>query len=142
MPTYTATRELLAPREDVWAFLAEPNRLADWWPGVHGVHPDRRGLTPGARWRVQSQGRPNPLVGPKLDVTGTLVVLEVRPPQLATWQFVDGKVDVELRLTGSATARTLAELTVSAPWLAGLSRKLPERALTRLHALCQTGAQA
>jgi uncharacterized protein YndB with AHSA1/START domain len=141
MPTYSATRELLARREDVWAFLAEPNRLADWWPGLHGVHPDRRGLAPGARWRIQSQGRPNVLVGAKLDVTGTLVFLDVRPPELVTWQFVDGKLDVELKLTEAAPDRTRAQLTVSAPWLHGLRRSLPEKALTRLHALCQTGAQ-
>jgi uncharacterized protein YndB with AHSA1/START domain len=142
MPTYTAKRELLASRDAVWAFLAEPNRLADWWPGVRGVHPDRRGLAPGARWQVQTQGRPNPLVGPKLDVTGMIVVLEARRPELVAWQFVDGKVDVELRLAEVAPERTTAELTVSAPWLSGLRRKLPQRALTRLHALCQTGAEA
>jgi uncharacterized protein YndB with AHSA1/START domain len=142
MPSYTATRELLAPREDVWAFLAEPTRLADWWPGLHGVHADRRGLAPGARWRIQSAGRPNPLVGPKLDVAGTIVFLDVRPPELAKWQFVDGRVDVELRLSPVLDNRTRAELTVSAPWLHGLRRSLPQKALTRLHALCQTAAQA
>jgi hypothetical protein len=31
-------------------------------------------------------------------------------------------------------------LDVEAPWLVGLSRAVPRRALTRLHALCQTGA--
>ena len=37
MPTYTARKELLAPLEDVWLFLAEPHHLSDWWPGVAGV---------------------------------------------------------------------------------------------------------
>ena len=32
-------------------------------------------------------------------------------------------------------------LTVSAPMFAGLRRTLPRRALTRLYALCQTGAE-
>jgi uncharacterized protein YndB with AHSA1/START domain len=141
MPTYAATRELLAPREDVWAFLAEPNRLSDWWPGLHGVEPDRRGLAPGARWRIRSRGRPNPLVGPKLDVAGMLVFLDVRPPELAAWQFVDARLDVELRLTEAERNRTRAELTVSAPLLGGLRRSFPSKALSRLHALCQTGAQ-
>ena len=47
-----AERVLLAPIDDVWAFLAEPYHLADWWPGISGVEPDRRGLAPGARWKV------------------------------------------------------------------------------------------
>ena len=37
MPRVEAARELLAPREDVWAFLAEPHHLADWWPGIAAV---------------------------------------------------------------------------------------------------------
>jgi uncharacterized protein YndB with AHSA1/START domain len=142
MPTYAATRELLAPRTDVWAFLAEPNHLSDWWPGLHGVEPDRRGLAPGARWRIRSRGRPNPLVGSKLDVAGTIVFLDVRPPEFVAWQFVDARLDVELRLTEAAADRTRAELTVSAPFLGGLRRSLPHKALTRLYSLCQTGAQA
>ena len=44
--------ELLAPRADVWAFLAEPYHLSDWWPGITGVDPDLRGFAPGARWRI------------------------------------------------------------------------------------------
>ena len=140
MPTYAATRELLASRTDVWAFLAEPNRLSDWWPGLHGVKPDRRGLAPGARWRIRSRGRPNPLVGSKLDVTGTIVFLDVRPPEFVAWQFVDARLDVELRLTEVAADRTRVELTVSAPFLGGLRRSLPHKALTRLYSLCQTGA--
>jgi uncharacterized protein YndB with AHSA1/START domain len=140
MPTYAATRELLAPRTDVWAFLAEPNRLSDWWPGLHGVEPDRRGLAPGARWRIRSRGRPNPLVGSKLDVTGTIVFLDVRPAEFVAWQFVDARLDVELRLTEVAADRTRVELTVSAPFLGGLRRSLPHKALTRLYSLCQTGA--
>jgi uncharacterized protein YndB with AHSA1/START domain len=142
MPTYAATRDLLAPRTDVWAFLAEPNRLSDWWPGLQGVEPDRRGLAPGARWRIRSRGRPNPLVGSKLDVAGTIVFVDVRPPEFVAWQFVDARLDVELRLTEVAADRTRAELTVSAPFLGGLRRSLPHKALTRLYSLCQTGAQA
>jgi len=45
-------------------------------------------------------------------------------------------------LTEAAANRTRAELTVSAPLLAGLRRSLPHKALTRLYALCQTGAEA
>jgi len=142
MPVYSAARELLAPREDVWAFLAEPNHLSDWWPGINGVQADRRGLAPGARWRIQGLGRPTYVVGRRPDVAGTLIFLDVRPPEFAAWQFVQARLDVELRLTEAATNRTRAELTTSAPLLAGLRRSLPRKALTRLYALCQTGAEA
>jgi uncharacterized protein YndB with AHSA1/START domain len=142
MPTYAATRELRAPRTDVWAFLAEPTHLSDWWPGIRAVEPDRRGLAPGARWRTLSRGRPSPFVGSKFDVAGVLVVLEVRPTEFVAWQFVDSRLDVELRLTEAAADRTRAELTVSAPFFGGLRRSLPHKALTRLYSLCETGAYA
>jgi uncharacterized protein YndB with AHSA1/START domain len=142
MPAYSAARELLAPREDVWAFLGEPNHLSEWWPGINGVQPDRRGLAPGARWRIQGLGRPTYAVGRKPDVAGTLIFLDVRPPEFAAWQFVQARLDVELRLVEAAANRTRAELTVSAPLLAGVRRSLPRKALTRLYALCQTGVEA
>ena len=47
--TVVAKRELLAPIHDVWGFLADPHHLPDWWPGIAGVEPDRRGLGRGAR---------------------------------------------------------------------------------------------
>jgi uncharacterized protein YndB with AHSA1/START domain len=142
VPVYSAARELLAPREDVWAFLAEPNHLSDWWPGINSVQPDWRGLAPGARWRIQGLGRPTYVVGRRPDVAGTLIFLDVRPPEFAAWQFVQARLDVELRLTEAAANRTRAELTISAPLLAGLRRSLPHKALTRLYGLCQTGAEA
>ena len=48
---------LLAARSDVWSFLAEPHHLADWWPRIRGVQPDRRGFAPGARWGVMTLER-------------------------------------------------------------------------------------
>ena len=53
-----ATRELLAPRPDAWGFVAEPFHLADWWPGVSGVQPDRRGSAAGARWEIVASREP------------------------------------------------------------------------------------
>ena len=57
MPRYAAERVLLAPVEDVWAFVAEPYHLSDWWPGITGVEPGVRGFTPGARWKVHATKR-------------------------------------------------------------------------------------
>ncbi len=138
MPTYSASRELLASREDVWLFLAEPRHLADWWPGVAAIEPDRRGLAPGARWRVITDNRPTLLRKP--NVQGGLLVIDVEPPARWTFQLLAERIDVELRLEEIAPGRTRAILTVDGPWLIGLSRRLPQRALVRLHALCQTAA--
>jgi len=138
MPVVSAARELLAPREDVWAFLAEPYHLPDWWPGIGGVTPDRRGFAPGARWRVQGDDRPRWLRRPEL--TGTLLVLEVRPPAVFAFQLTGDRIEATIELEGAAPDRTRAVLTVDAPWLIGLSRSFPQRALGRLHALCQTAA--
>ena len=71
-----------------------------------------------------------------------LVVLEVRPPEFVAWQFVDARIDVELRLTETAADRTRAELTASAPFFGGLRRSLPHKALTGLYSLCETWARA
>jgi hypothetical protein len=67
-----ASRELLAPRPDVWGFVAEPFHLADWWPGVSGVQPDRRGSAAGARWEIVASREPTLLRKP--GASGTVVV--------------------------------------------------------------------
>jgi uncharacterized protein YndB with AHSA1/START domain len=139
MPTVAAQRELLASREDVWRFLAEPHHLADWWPGIGGVAPDRRGLAPGARWEVRGTGRPGLIRKP--DATGRLLILKVEPPQRLAWQFTGDGIDAEIELRSKSPDRTVAVLTVSGPWLIGLRRSLPRNALNRLHALCQTAAE-
>ena len=139
MPSYTVSRELLAPREDVWRFLAEPNHFSDWWPGVGGVHPDRRGLVPGARWTLHGGMRPSLIRRP--DMTGTLIVVAVEPPSRLAWHMTGERLDVELALAGAGDDHTIAELTVSGPFLVGLRRSLPRNALSRLHALCQTAAE-
>jgi uncharacterized protein YndB with AHSA1/START domain len=138
VPRYDAARELLASREDVWSFLAEPHNLPDWWPGIRGVKPDRRGLAPGARWQVHGLAAPSLIRRP--DVTGTMVVLEVERPRRVAWMFAAERLSVELRLDATAEDRTRATLTVEGPWLVGLRRSLPRQALNRLYALCQTGA--
>jgi uncharacterized protein YndB with AHSA1/START domain len=140
MPSYAASRELLAPREDVWRFLAEPHHFSDWWPGVAGVHPDRRGLAPGARWSLHGGMRPTLIRRP--DMTGTLVVMEVQPPERWAWYLTGERLDAEIRLAvAEQEDRTVAELIVSGPFLVGLRRSLPRNALNRLYALCQTAAE-
>ena len=138
MPRYTASRELLAPRADVWAFLAEPYHLPDWWPGLGGVQPDRRGVAPGARWQIQSGARPSLLRRP--GAAGILLIREVEPERRLAFQLVSERVDAELELEKAGPERTIATLTIDAPFLSGVNRKTPVRALSRLHALCQTSA--
>jgi uncharacterized protein YndB with AHSA1/START domain len=139
MPRVSASRELLALREDVWAFIAEPHHFPDWWPGVAAVQPDRRGFAEGARWQVQTADRPT--LFRRSTSSGMLLVRTLRPPELFAWTLTGDHVDAELKLEPRADNRTLALLELEAPWLLGLSRALPSRALTRLHALCQTAAE-
>jgi hypothetical protein len=139
MPRASARRELVASRADVWSFIAEPHNFSDWWPGIAGVRPDRRGLTEGARWEVHGTDRPTLLR--RATSSGMLLVRTVRPLELFAWTLTGDHIDAELRLEERGPALTLAVLDVEAPWLYGLGRTLPRRALTRLHALCQTGAE-
>ncbi len=139
MPRASASRELLASREDVWTFIAEPHHFADWWPGVAGVRPDRRGVAEGARWEVQTADRPT--LFRRATSSGMLLVRRVCAPELFAWTLTGDHIDGELRLEERDPERTLALLVLEAPWLYGFSRTLPRRALTRLYALCQTAAE-
>jgi polyketide cyclase/dehydrase/lipid transport protein len=139
MPRASASRELLASRDDVWAFIAEPRHFADWWPGIAAVQPDRRGLAEGARWQIVTADRPTLLR--RATSSGMLLVRGVRPPERFAWTLTGDHIDCELRLEPRDEERTLAVLELDAPWLFGISRSLPRRALTRLYALCQTAAE-
>jgi len=136
LPRYAAERTLLAPLADVWAFLAEPYNLPDWWPGVSGVEPDRRGLAPGARWKVLGPNEPTLLRKP--DASGTLLVLDVVPMRRIAFQVVAQRVDAELELEEADKDRTTATLVVDVPFLA-IRRSFPQRVLARLYDLVQTG---
>ncbi|HET7571383.1 MAG TPA: SRPBCC family protein [Gaiellaceae bacterium] len=138
MPRYAASRILLAPLEDVWAFLAEPHHLADWWPGIAGVQPDRRGLAPGARWQVVGPNQPSWLRKPQLN--GTLLVLDVVPMSRVAFQLSAERLDAELQLSPREDGRTDARLEVEAPWFS-VRRTFAHHALGRLYDLVQTAAE-
>ena len=145
MSRVAATRELLAPVEDVWAFVAEPHNLADWWPGVAGVTPDRRGLAPGARWALRGPTIPGESFGILAGMTraptaaGALLVVEVVPRERLRFRFVHDRIDADLQLSRAGDRRTRVALIVEAPFLR-VRRTLPRRALARLYSLIQTAA--
>jgi hypothetical protein len=124
-----ATLELLASRSDVWAFLAEPYHLSDWWPGITGVEPDRRGFAPDARWKVLVTKR-NILLGPRPAET-MLLIRKIEEYERWTWHLLSPRTEVEIRLR-SAGDNTL--VTVST------SRGSASRAVQRLYDLVQTAA--
>src|SRR3954453_21930105 len=133
-----ASRELLASRPDVWTFLAEPHHLPDWYPGVSGVTPDRRGAAAGARWEVVASNEPTLLRRPR--AAGPLVVTASEPPRLFAFQLVGEKLNVRVDLEALAADRTQATVTIEGPWLITYRRTLARRAVDRLYALCQTAA--
>ena len=137
MPRFAAERTLLAPIADVWAFVAEPYNLPDWWPGVSGVEPDRRGLAPGARWTVLGPDRPTLLRKP--DASGMLLVLDVVPMRRLAFQLVSQRIDIELELREAAEDRTEATLVVESSLFA-VRRTIARDALGRLYDLVQTAA--
>jgi uncharacterized protein YndB with AHSA1/START domain len=138
MPRVTAERELLAPVEDVWRFIAEPHHLADWWPGLAAVEPDRRGFAAGARWTVRGSGQAALLR--KAHAEDTIVIGEIDSPARITWHHVQQRLDVELTLEPTGRT-TVAHLSVRSPWLFGFARSLPREALARLHALLDTASR-
>jgi uncharacterized protein YndB with AHSA1/START domain len=137
----TASRELLAPRDDVWKLVSEPYHLPDWWPGYTGVRPDRRGLAAGARWTVMRAQAPGLLRRPGGE--GLIVVQEVALGLELRWHDVQQGLDAGVALANAGEGRTRATAYVDGPWWRLLlegARGLPERALARLHDLCQTAA--
>jgi hypothetical protein len=137
LPTARAERELLAPPEDVWAFLAEPFHLSDWWPGLGGVEPDRRGVSVGARWRVR---RREASLLRNSEAEDTLLVTAAEPRRRLAFDLVGARIHADLALATSGFDRTLARLVVEGPLMLAFSRSLPKSALARLHDLCQTAA--
>ena len=114
----------------MWAFIAEPYHLADWWPGITGVEPDRRGLAPGARWKVIVASH-NIFIGVRRRES-MLLVRVVEPYERFAWHVISPKEDAEVSLVAVEQDRT--RVTVSS------SRSSPERAVQRLYDLVQTAA--
>jgi hypothetical protein len=139
MPRVEAELELVASVEDVWGFLAEPRHLADWWPGIAAIEPDRRGLAPGARWIARGTGQA-PLLR-KAHAEDVILIREVEPHRRVVWHKVKERLDAELLLEPVGHDRTRARLAIRAPLMVAFGRRLPREALSRLHALCQTAAK-
>jgi uncharacterized protein YndB with AHSA1/START domain len=139
VPRVAASRELIAGLADAWEFATDPQYLADWWPGIAAVEADRRGLAPGARWRVHGTNRPSFFRAP--NPTGLLLVLDVERPTRFRFQLTGERIDAQLALAAAGPDRTRVTLTIEGPWLVGLSRSFPRKALERLHALCQIAAE-
>jgi uncharacterized protein YndB with AHSA1/START domain len=109
-----ATRNLVAPREDVWALLAEPYHLSDWWPGYSAIRPDRRGVAVGARWAVVRSATAGLLRRPGGE--GMIVIESVEPTLSIAWR------DVEQGFTAERALGRLHELCQTADSLAGRDR--------------------
>ena len=136
-----ASRELLASRADVWAFLAEPYHLADWWPAISTVRPDRRGFAPGARWEVVGPSKPT--LFRKAYASGLAIVRTIEPHERVVWSLTGEQLDVEVRLRSIAPDRTLATVAVEGRWRPeafGRPRARPRAAVDRLYELVQTAA--
>jgi uncharacterized protein YndB with AHSA1/START domain len=133
-----ASRRLLAAREDVWALLAEPYHLSDWWPGYTAVRPDRRGLAVGARWTVVRSANPGLLRRPGGE--GLIVIDSVEPTLALAWHDLEQSFRADVSIA-TVDAETDATLVLDAPFwrlfVEGL-RSAPQQALARLHELCQT----
>jgi hypothetical protein len=139
--TEEATRVLLAAREDVWALVAEPYHLPDWWPGYTGVEPDQRGLEENARWRVMRSARPGFLRRPH--GTGLILIRRVVAGTEVAWHDLAQRLDMGIRLEYEGR-QTRATVWVSGSWWrinAEGARSLPPQALARLHDLCQTASK-
>jgi uncharacterized protein YndB with AHSA1/START domain len=135
LPRYVAERVLLAPIDDVWRFLAEPYHLSDWWPGISGVEPDRRGLAAGARWKVQG-----PSYLRKPETARMLLVRAVVPHELVSFELPNDRIGVEVHLRATDENRTSVTVAVDGRFLIGPRSRLAADALARLYDLVQTAA--
>ncbi len=141
MPRYAARRVLPATVEDVWAVLAEPERFAEWWPGVQAVDPGRRGLVPGGLWQVDA-GSSKASFRRRPEMGGNLLVIEVVPFSRIVFQLMAERIWVELGLEPDEDDHAAAALVVDAPRFTGVGRSFPSDVLAKLAALVRPAAAA
>jgi uncharacterized protein YndB with AHSA1/START domain len=151
-----ATRELLASRNDVWAFISTAGRLPDWWPGILGVQDN------GDTWTIEGDERP----GLGTHAGGTTseyegrretVGLQKEPPSRLRLTFEDTGYVLEVVLEATAANRTAATVSIindnahegllerveeMAFSGGGPTHALAESLLEHLYELCQTGEDA
>jgi hypothetical protein len=135
-----ASRVVRAPRTEVWALVAEPFHLPDWWPSYTGVEPDRRGLAEGARWTVLRSRRPGLLRKP--GGKGLILLERVAVATELSWLDLAQNVHAGVRLDDEGRD-TRATAFVNGPFwrlYAEGARGLPRLAVSRLYDLCQTAA--
>jgi uncharacterized protein YndB with AHSA1/START domain len=136
LPLYAAKRVLPASVDEVWAVLSDPERFADWWPGIERVEPTvRRALAPGALWHVEGASTTKPSLRRRPQMVGDMIVLEVEPPSRLTFQLLAERIEVELRVETDADGFAEAALDVEAPRFSGVGRAFPSEALSKLAAL-------
>jgi hypothetical protein len=137
-----AERELLADRRDVWALVAEPYHLSDWWPGYQGIRPDRRGLAEGARWQVVRGIGPGLVRRPGGQTT--IEIVRVVDGYELRWRDFGQRLEAGLQLDNAGIGRTRARAFVDGSWwrlVVEGGRTLPRQALARLYDLCQTAVE-
>jgi uncharacterized protein YndB with AHSA1/START domain len=139
LPRYAARRVLPATVDEVWAVLAEPDRFAEWWPGVESVDPGRRGLVPGGMWRLDG-GTPNPSFRRRKQMGGSLLVVEAVPQSRVVFQLMDERIWVELDLEPDEDGQAAATLAVEAQRFSGVGRAFPSEVLAKLAALVRPAA--
>jgi Polyketide cyclase / dehydrase and lipid transport len=120
----------------VWTFVAEPYHLSDWWPGVTGVEPDRRGTAAGARWKVMG---PSYLRKPETE--RVLLVRAVVPRERLSFEVLAQGVAVDVRLDATERDRTRVSVAVEGRFVIGPRRRLATLAVNRLYDLVQTAAE-
>jgi uncharacterized protein YndB with AHSA1/START domain len=109
VPTIRREEVLAAAPEAVWAVVAEPSRLAQWWPGVTRVEE----ASPQAWTTVMTSPRGKTL---RSDFT----LLEAEPPRRLVWRheveespferiMSDSRVQVLLEPDGEGTRVELAQ---------------------------------
>lgn len=125
-----AEGEIAAAREEVWRVLAEPYHLGDWWPGIAGVQPDRRGLAEGARWTVRV--RTHNILAGRVVRESLVLVREVEEPARVAFHLLAPKTDLVVALRELGYRRTAVTIE-------GRGRRIrPDQALKRLRDLCET----